>query len=144
MSGGAKDGIRNRSRGEGPWLVDECRWNGSAVTSHADPDLALNGVMTEYCRRVLAGDERTYDLCMDAGGALMAADLVLDASHGGAAYCLWMDASDIYDAPRRPDVALLERERQLQDHARSFAADWVTLDPTSTAAVAAFFARWVT
>ncbi|MGW6132369.1 hypothetical protein ACWFNE_20275 [Cellulomonas sp. NPDC055163] len=108
----------------------------------ADPDTALCRVMTDYARRVLREDARTYDLCLDACGILTDTDLVVDATHGGAAYCLWGEASDLYDDPRRPDFGDTGRTRQLEEHARRFARDWLDLDPADRRAVAEFFERW--
>lgn len=79
--------------------------------------------------------------CLEHGDALANSDLFLERARGGAAYRLWIDASDIYDAPRH-DVSVAAVNRQLDDHASAFAKDWLSIDVNDDE-VSDYFGRWV-
>lgn len=61
----------------------------------------FRAAMTSVAEEVLHREgRRTYDVVM--AGAEQFIDEFIDCSHGGGAYCLWMDVSDLYDDPRGP------------------------------------------
>ena len=98
--------------------------------------------MNHFSRRIEAGINRSHEVCHEAGDALANSDPLLEATHGGTAYRLWMDASDIYDAPRH-DVSEAAARRKLDEHTRALAGDWMSIDMSSSDAVSDYFSRWV-
>lgn len=93
--------------------------------------------MTEMARKVLQPGRRTYDIINE--GVNQFIDKLADCSHGGTAYVLWMEISDLYDDPRGPLL-----EELCEEIGRKAAAEWLSVDQTSQEAIDEFFARWRT
>lgn len=69
--------------------------------------------------------------------ALASSDVLEKATHGGEAYVLWADISDLFDDPRGPHSEALCNEFALRA-----ATDWATVDSDSREAVESYFERW--
>lgn len=94
--------------------------------------------MTEVARNVLQPKgRRTYDIVMEDTNQFI--DEFIDCSHGGGAYVLWMEISDLYDDPRGP-----MSEELCEKVGRRAAAEWMSVDQSSPEEVSLFFARWHT
>ncbi len=107
----------------------------SPAVTHEAPDAGLVRVMTQVAERVLASEERPDDVAIDAMGAL--GGLLTEASHGGIAYLLWAEISDLCDDPRGPGSA-----EECNKRARAAASDWPAVDRDSVEAVDSYFERW--
>lgn len=90
--------------------------------------------MMQAARRIHSG-ERAYDVCIEACAQML--DVVTKADHGGAAYNLWAEISDLLDAPSGP-----QSEAACSTMAEAVAMDWLAIDAESVEAVAAYFERW--
>lgn len=100
-----------------------------------ESDAALVRVLTEVAEKVIAPEERPYDIAIDAMGAI--GGVLTEARHAGVAYMLWAEISDLLDAPRGP-----ESEEMCDAYARAAATDWLAVDATSPEAVTFYFDRW--
>ena len=79
--------------------------------------------MDEGAARVLTRSERTYDIALETGGKLT--DLVAtpdEAFPTGAAIVLWMEISDLVDAPRGP-----MSDEMCEKFATAFSLAWQAL-----------------
>ena len=101
-----------------------------------DANSRLADVMTHASLRIVAG-ERSYDVCIEACGALTNADMFGKADHDGAAYILWAEISDLYDSPSGP-----RSEAACDAMALAGATDWLAIDAESVGPVSSFFQRW--
>ena len=72
---------------------------------------------------------------MDAMGDI-AREVIDTADHGGQAYVLWAELTDINDAPRIANRALCE------ERSRMAAAEWLQVDLARPEAIERYFRRW--
>lgn len=112
------------------------------MSSSADSDAALTRVMTQSALRITSQLERSYDVCIEAASTLVRSDLAVQATHGGSAYILWIQASDIYDTPEG-NLTGEERTGRLDTYADQFSRDWLDIDADDDLAVADYFRRWL-
>ncbi|MBT2588402.1 hypothetical protein [Arthrobacter sp. ISL-95] len=94
--------------------------------------------MTEVANKVLEAErEHIYDLVMEEAEQFICE--LLGSSHDGGAYALWMEISDLYDNPAGP-----ASEEACEKIGRKAAAEWLSVDQSSTDEINKFFARWHT
>lgn len=104
--------------------------------SSAELEARFRVAMSAVAESVLnRGARRTYDIVM--GGAGQFTDEYFDCVHGGAAYRLWMEISDLADDPRGP-----LSERMADEIGRKAALEWLAIDQSSSLEVDAYFVRW--
>jgi hypothetical protein len=102
-----------------------------------DADATFRRVMTTSAQRILAGDEKPYDVALGIMGELL--PLLEDASYAGAAYNMWGFLTDGIDGP--PSYARGLSEREVEDLMRQAATEWQSLGITAEA-MQHYFDRW--
>lgn len=106
--------------------------NHGEEVEHDQLEMRFLDAMTAVARLVLQpGSGRTYDLCIDNADQFISE--FLDCSHGGAAYCIWMEVSDYLDHPRGPMT-----EEACEQAGRKVATEWLSVDQSSSDAVSIF------
>jgi hypothetical protein len=81
-----------------------------------------------------AGDRRVYDVVADNSSRILE---FIECMHGGAAYVLWANITDLLDDPFGPGS-----ERLCHETAQKAASEWIELDRTSQAEIDTYFKRW--
>lgn len=101
-----------------------------------DLEVQFRAAMTCTAERVLhPAGRRIYDLVMEEAQHFIGR--FVDCSHGGGAFALWMQVSDLYDDPRGP-----QSEAACEEVGRKAAREWLALDQSRQEAVDGYFARW--
>lgn len=91
--------------------------------------------MTELAGEVLdPGDQRVYDIVVNNSNRFHE---FFDCVHGGAAYVLWANVTDLLSDPFGPGSEWLCHEI-----GQKAASEWMELDRTSQDAIDAYFQRW--
>jgi hypothetical protein len=102
----------------------------------SDADSQLYAIMTRTAHQVLASSD-PYWVGIDGMDEIAADEVMFDAEHGGAAYLLWANLTDINDDPRIVGDRALCEERL-----RMAAAEWLELDLARSEVIECYFRRW--
>jgi hypothetical protein len=102
----------------------------------SDADSQLYAIMTRTAHQVLASSD-PYGVGIDGMDEIAADEVMFDAEHGGAAYLLWANLTDINDDPRIVGDRALCEERL-----RMAAAEWLELDLARSEVIECYFRRW--
>ncbi|WP_374008774.1 hypothetical protein [Leifsonia sp. LS-T14] len=103
--------------------------------NESNDEAAVLAIMTEAAIRVQqSGGERVYDIALEEGGRLTE---YFRAPHGGGAYVLWMNVSDLYDSPNGP-----QSEELCERTGRQVASEWLATNQDAREQVDNFFVRW--
>ncbi|WP_125775816.1 hypothetical protein [Antribacter gilvus] len=100
-----------------------------------DADNRLAEIMTGAARDVLAGGGDPYWVGIAAAGEILD-EVIEHATHGGAAYVLWGELTDVQDHPK------LDAPAWCAALTRLAAEDWLAIDSTVAESVARYFERW--
>jgi hypothetical protein len=94
-------------------------------------------IMSTSTQRMLAGEERPYDVGMRLLGDL--GPVLTTADYAGAAYSVWGFLTDGIDGPETYARGLTPG--QIEDLMRQAAAEWLALEPSQNE-LEHYFARW--
>jgi len=103
--------------------------------SITEADRALYEVMTSMSRRVRVPASNPYEIGLDAMGDI-ARSVIDTAGHGGGAYLLWAELTDVADHPRTAGPRWCDALTRLA------AGEWLAVDTEDDDAVAGYFDRW--
>lgn len=105
------------------------------ILKNPDQEVQFRAIMTELAREVLdPGDQRVYDIVIGMSNRFHD---FFDLKHGGDAYVLWANITDLLGYPLGP-----ASERLCQEIGQKAASEWMELDRTSQDAIDAYFRRW--
>lgn len=102
----------------------------------SDADSQLYAILTRTAHQVLADSSDPYWIGIEAQGEIVASELLITADHGGVAYALWAELTDIASHPEIADRALCE------ERSRMAAAEWLELDLARPGVIERYFQRW--
>lgn len=98
-------------------------------------DMRLNAIMTDAARRVLEPGSDAYEIGVETCGLIL--DEVIDtAEHGGVAYAVWAELTDIASSPWTGAHAWCVALTGLASR------EWLSVDTADGVAVARYFERW--
>jgi hypothetical protein len=97
----------------------------------------LYRVLDSVAARLAAEGADAYELSMEVAGEIIHTPDAVTEEHVGDAYVLWMEVSDLVDAPGGPNSPELCRKV-----AESAAAAWGSVDQSNPAQVADYFTNW--
>ncbi len=104
--------------------------------SSEELEARFRAAMSAVAEAVLnRGARSTYDIVVEGAGQF--SDEYIDCVHGGAAYSVWMEISDLTDDPQGP-----LSEELTDEIGRKAASEWLAVDHDSPSAIEAYFARW--
>jgi hypothetical protein len=101
----------------------------------SDADSQLYAILTSTAHQVLASSD-PYWVGIAAMDEIAADEVMFTAEHGGAAYILWAEITDIADHWQIANRALCE------ERSRMAAAEWLELDLARPEAIERYFRRW--
>lgn len=120
--------------GSGGELCWHCVYSSAMASS--DADFELYAILTSKAHQVLADSSDPYWIGIDAQGEIVASDLLVTADHGGVAYHLWAELTDIASHPQIANRALCE------ERSRMAAGEWLELDLARPETIERYFRRW--
>ncbi|MGW2091467.1 MafI family immunity protein [Promicromonospora sukumoe] len=103
--------------------------------NQTEADARLSTIMTTAARRILEPGSDAYEIGVEACGLVL--DEVIDtAEHGGVAYAVWAELTDVASSPWTGAHAWCVALTELASR------DWLSIDMADVAAVARYFERW--
>ncbi|MFI8523932.1 hypothetical protein ACIGB8_05780 [Promicromonospora sukumoe] len=103
--------------------------------NQSEADTRLDAIMTAAARRVLGPGSDAYEIGVEACGLIL--DEVIDtAEHGGVAYAVWAELTDVASSPWTGAHAWCVALTELASR------DWLSVGTADGVAVARYFERW--